>query len=81
VHDALYQLMRECDLPPTWRPIADEMLRAICIEDGMPHWLAEAIYLAVRSWGGAFVDPKSARPVLTAPVTVSYPSAGEQVAP
>jgi len=35
VHDALYQAMVEGHLPRTLRPLADEILRQLCIEDGM----------------------------------------------
>lgn len=35
IHDALYQLMREGKLDRSWRKYADELLRDICIEDGM----------------------------------------------
>jgi len=34
-HDMLYQLMREGLLPISYRPYADEVLRLVCLADGM----------------------------------------------
>jgi hypothetical protein len=51
VHDALYQLMREGHLDRAkYRDVADQLLRKICIEDGM--WKARAnwVYWAVKSF-------------------------------
>ena len=48
-HDALYQLMREGLLDrEVWRKYADELLRDICIEEGMWKWRANLWYKAVR---------------------------------
>lgn len=52
VHDAIYHLMRTGYLPWKWRPWADEVFRQICLEDGMPPWLAAVCYRAVRLFGG-----------------------------
>lgn len=81
VHDALYQLMRECGLSATWKPVADELLRTMCIEDGMPHWMAQAVYQAVKAFGGTALDVRSIAPVLIAPVPVDYRSTSQQEAP
>ena len=51
VHDALYQLMREGHLPQSARQQADEMLRIICLEDGMSKFWANLFYSTVRKHG------------------------------
>jgi len=52
IHDALYQLMREGHLDrDKWRERADELLRDICIEDGMWEWRANMWYFFVRHFG------------------------------
>jgi len=51
VHDALYQLMRENHLPQSERQQADEMLRSICLEDGMSPFWANLFYNTVRKHG------------------------------
>ncbi|HYD00426.1 MAG TPA: hypothetical protein VEB22_04300 [Phycisphaerales bacterium] len=81
VHDALYQLMRECGLSAEWRGVADELLRRMCIDDGMPEWQAGLVYIAVRALGKQYADGSWQRPVLTAPQPVSYPSLSEWTAP
>ena len=63
VHDALYQLMRECVIKQSQRKRADEILREICRKDGMSKIRAWWVYKGVR-FGGA----SSAKPdMLTAP--------------
>lgn len=57
VHDALYQLMREKHLPQIAREKADWLLREICLEDGMPKFNAELVYLAVDLFGGLYTKP------------------------
>lgn len=47
IHDALYQLMRERVLPQSARKRADEILRDICIQDGMSEVRAWWVYNAV----------------------------------
>lgn len=52
VHDALYQLMREGYLDHNvYREKADQILRSICIEDGMSSIRAWWVYTAVRAGG------------------------------
>jgi len=51
IHDALYQLMREGHLPQSARQEADEMLRIICLEDGMSKFWAKLFYDTVRKHG------------------------------
>lgn len=68
LHDALYQLMRCGYLDPAvYRREADKLLRTACIEDGVLHAYAQAIYEAVRLGGGPAADPANERPVLEAP--------------
>ena len=63
VHDALYQLIREGVLPPKERKRADEIMREICLNDGMSKFRAWYLYRAVRRFG-----TNSAKPdLLTAP--------------
>jgi len=52
IHDALYQLMREGKLDRKWRKCADELLRDICIEDGMWSLRAKTWYWFVRKFAG-----------------------------
>lgn len=51
VHDALYQLMREGKLDRKYRKRADQLLREICLEDGMNKFRAWYVYQAVRIFG------------------------------
>ncbi len=68
VHDALYQLMRGGYLDrAVYRERADNLLRSICLEDGMPHFRAEGVYLAVQKWGDPSSDPANERKVQYAP--------------
>lgn len=68
VHDALYQLMRGNYLDRhAWRERADNLLRSLCLEDGMLHAFAELAYQGVRLLGNPRADPESAHPILQAP--------------
>ena len=59
VHDALYQLMRERDLDyKTDRKAADELLRDICIQDGMSKVRAAYTYKVVRLGGRRNAMPR-----------------------
>ena len=58
VHDALYQLMREGKLDRKYRKRADELLREICLEDGMNRFRAWYVYKAVRFAGRWTVKPR-----------------------
>ncbi len=57
-HDVLYQLIREGKLPPAARKPADELLREICIEDGMSRFRAWYCYRSLRMFGAAAARPK-----------------------
>ncbi len=68
VHDALYQLIRRYLLPLHFREAADQVLRRLCLEDGMSAIRAWWVYHGVRIGGGPSADPTVGdRPVLFAP--------------
>lgn len=67
VHDALYQLLREEVLPPSYRQPADAEFRRICIEDGVSAWRAWMWYVALRWGGNPAADPMNAKAVTSAP--------------
>lgn len=68
VHDALNQLMREEHLPAkTYRKTADEILREMCVEDGMWPVRAFWVYHAVRRFSDPAADPAMDRPLTFAP--------------
>lgn len=52
IHDVLYQAIREGLLPKSFRETADEILRDICVEDGMSRIRATWVYYGVRIGGG-----------------------------
>jgi hypothetical protein len=59
VHDALYQLMREGVLDhKVHRKRADEILRGLCLEDGMCSFRAWYVYQAVRICARKGARPK-----------------------
>lgn len=67
VHDALYQLLRQGLIPAKYRKYIDQLLRDICIEDGMWKWRAKAWYRAVRGFAGFAASTDNRKRVLTAP--------------
>lgn len=67
IHDVLYQLMRECGLPHKFRSAVDDLLYAICREDGMNWWRAKKVLAVVKLFGDSSIEPKNAKPVLGAP--------------
>lgn len=68
VHDALYQLMREGHLDrEVYRDVADRLLQALCIEDGMSKWMAWLVYQGVHRFANPASDPAHDRPVIRAP--------------
>ncbi len=60
VHDAMYQMIRERQLPGKMRKVADHTLYQIAVEDGMPEWRARYAYVAVRLVGWIYARPKKA---------------------
>lgn len=60
VHDVLYQMMRLSALDyQVHRKRADEILREICLEDGMSWFRAWYVYQAVRWFGKGHAVPNS----------------------
>lgn len=73
VHDALYQLMAENMIDArSCRQLADEILRDICIDDGMWRIRALWVYAAVRAFGYLF--SASRRKVIYAPLPAPAPA-------
>jgi hypothetical protein len=70
VHDALYQLMRESVLDyKVHRQRADEILRELCLEDGMCKFRAWYVYQAVHLFAERGAHPKKPQK----PDTISAP--------
>lgn len=70
IHDALYQLLRETSFSDVdaqaKREASDDVIRDVCLEDGMWGWLASLVYRGVRLGGGPSARVKK-RKVYTAP--------------
>ena len=59
VHDVLYQLMRLNTLDhKVYRKRADEILREICLNDGMCSFRAWYVYQAVQIFAGGSAQPQ-----------------------
>lgn len=56
-HDALYELMQLGLLDRKYRDVADQLLRQICLEDGMSHFWADRFYNVVRAFGESHTFP------------------------
>jgi hypothetical protein len=67
LHDALYQLLRLALLPARHRAVADDLMREVCLEDGMCRARAWWAHRAVRLGAGPAADPATERPVFYAP--------------
>ena len=67
VHDAFYQLLRNELIEEQWRNEADEELRKICCEDGMPRICARLVFFAVDKWGKVAASPESKKKIHQAP--------------
>lgn len=67
VHDALYQLIRDGLISAAFRIKADQMLRSICIDDGMNRIRAWYVYHAVRIFGTESASPDYKKPIIEAP--------------
>ena len=65
VHDALYQVIREEKLPKSYRLRADNILKNICLEDGMSKIRVWWVYKGVRLGGSLAI--KNFRDILVAP--------------
>ena len=66
VHDALYQLIREGELGPGQRRMADGLLHEICLADGMSYLRIGWVYLAVRVFGRRFAKHRAPAPRVNA---------------
>ena len=58
IHDALYQLIREGELPKELRIDADKVLKRACLADGMWRFRAWYVYKSVRLFGWIAIRPK-----------------------
>ena len=67
VHDVLYQLIRLGYLDLQWRDKADEILREICIEDGMSAARAWWVYASVKTFAARAARPSSEPQIFKAP--------------
>jgi hypothetical protein len=68
VHDALYQLMRNGRLSAcAWRGKVDQLLRDMCIQDGMWRIRAAWVFWAVQNFAARAADKDHKRETLTAP--------------
>ena len=67
VHDVLYQMIRLGHLDRGARVIADDLLKKICIQDGMSKARAWWVYWAVKTFAQRASMPSSEPPVLRAP--------------
>lgn len=59
VHDALYQMMRERYLDQSYRADADDLLKVICLEDGMSPIRAWYVHKSVQLFAEAYAKPSS----------------------
>ena len=57
VHDALYQLMREREIDLKHREYADDLLRKLCLKDGMNKFRAWYVHKLVRKFGASSATP------------------------
>jgi len=71
VHDALYQLIREGHLSEAHRLMADQLLREICLEDGMSRLRAWYVYHSVRLFADSACDPRNKKKLMTAPKRIN----------
>ncbi|HPS54033.1 MAG TPA: hypothetical protein PLP05_00400 [Sedimentisphaerales bacterium] len=57
-HDALYELMQLGLLDRKYRDVADQLLRKICLEDGMEKAWADVFYGVVHALGESHTFPQ-----------------------
>lgn len=65
VHDALYQLICDKQIPDFYREYADRLLYKMCREDGMSSIRAWYVYKAVSAFGENYTN--EGKPILEAP--------------
>ena len=68
VHDALYQIIREGYLDSKYRKDADEILRRLCLEDGMPNIRASYVYSAVKRFASYAAEKHNCKKELCSPI-------------
>ncbi len=67
VHDVLYEMMRAGLLSLDYRCQADDILREICLEDGMEPFYAKLVHEAVSAFAEGRALPSGEPPILVAP--------------
>jgi hypothetical protein len=67
IHDGLYQLIRLGFIGIQYKKYADELLRLICIEDGMFECRAGIWYIGVANFGNDACKPSSEHLEMVAP--------------
>ena len=67
IHDALYQLMREEELPQEERYLADRLLMYACLQDGMSKFRACYVFESVQKFASTAASPHNKKEELTAP--------------
>jgi len=67
IHDALYQLMREEELPQEERYLADRILMQACLQDGMCKIRAWYVFESVKKFASFAASPHNKKEELTAP--------------
>jgi hypothetical protein len=67
VHDAIYELIRKGLIAKLERKIADDLLKQICIEDGMSETRAGYAYKAVRAFASFAAESENKKEIITAP--------------
>lgn len=70
IHDVLYQLMRMSLLDPSHRRGADDILRQVCLEDGMNRIRAWYVYWSVRMFAAIAAKPGTQKPMVITCVPV-----------
>jgi len=66
-HDAGYQLIRLGLILPEYKDLLDQMLHALCTEDGMFSWRADYWLWAVNKFGAGSTRPSAEPPEMMAP--------------
>jgi len=67
IHDALYQLMREENLPQEERYLADRILMRACLQDGMCKFRAWYVFESVQKFATTAASPRNKKEELSAP--------------
>lgn len=65
VHDVIYQMLRQENIPQKFRKNADKLLYVICRQDGMNYFRANTVYFSVRKFAGFAAKPKNKKKLNT----------------